>query len=48
MWEMMLHLVNHQTYHRGQLATLLRQMGHKPNAEDMAVFFGEYIAQPAR
>jgi len=47
MWEMMLHLVNHQTYHRGQVALFLRQLGHKPQPEDMAVFFGEYIAQPA-
>ncbi len=47
MWEMMLHLVNHQTYHRGQVATLLRQMGHKPNAGDLAVFFGEYSGQAA-
>jgi uncharacterized damage-inducible protein DinB len=47
MWEMMLHLVNHQTYHRGQVAALLRQMGHKPKAQDMAVFFGEYIGQAA-
>jgi len=47
MWEMMLHLVNHQTYHRGQVALFLRQLGYKPQPEDMAVFFGEYIAQPA-
>lgn len=26
-WQMMLHVVNHQTYHRGQLTTLLRQLG---------------------
>lgn len=48
MWEMMFHLVNHQTYHRGQVATFLRQLGHKPTAEDLAVFFGEYIGKAAR
>jgi uncharacterized damage-inducible protein DinB len=27
LWRMLLHLVNHQTYHRGQVTTLLRQLG---------------------
>jgi uncharacterized damage-inducible protein DinB len=26
-WQMLLHIVNHGTYHRGQLVTLLRQLG---------------------
>jgi uncharacterized damage-inducible protein DinB len=26
-WQMLLHLFNHATYHRGQLVTLLRQVG---------------------
>jgi uncharacterized damage-inducible protein DinB len=26
-WQMLLHLVNHGTYHRGQLVTMLRQLG---------------------
>lgn len=26
-WQMLLHMVNHGTYHRGQLITLLRQLG---------------------
>ena len=30
MWRMMLHLINHQSYHRGQVATLLRQLGIQP------------------
>ena len=29
------HLVNHGTYHRGQIATLLRQVGAKPIATDL-------------
>ena len=28
------HLINHSTYHRGQIATLLRQLGKKPNSTD--------------
>jgi len=30
--QLMRHVVNHSTYHRGQLATLLRQLGHTPTA----------------
>ena len=29
------HVVNHQTYHRGQIASMLRRLGHKPPATDM-------------
>jgi uncharacterized damage-inducible protein DinB len=27
LWQMMIHLINHQSYHRGQVTTLLRQLG---------------------
>ena len=30
----LLHLANHGTYHRGQVATLLRQLGRKPPSTD--------------
>ena len=32
--ESMLHLVNHSSYHRGQVATLMRQAGHAPPPTD--------------
>ena len=32
--EMLQHLVNHGTYHRGQIATLLRQLGKTPASTD--------------
>lgn len=32
------HLVNHQTYHLGQVATLLRQLGASAPATDLIVF----------
>ncbi len=32
------HLVNHSSYHRGQLTTLLRQLGAVPVATDLLVF----------
>lgn len=30
MWEMIQHVVNHGTYHRGQVTTMLRQLGASP------------------
>ena len=35
---MMLHLANHQTYHRGQVTTLLRQLGAIPAPVDFLLF----------
>ncbi len=34
----LLHLANHQTYHRGQVTTLLRQLGAVPPAIDFLVY----------
>ncbi len=36
---MLQHVVNHSTYHRGQVAALLRQLGVAPHASDFLVFF---------
>lgn len=36
--EQLLHVVNHSTYHRGQVATLSRQAGFAPPATDLIVF----------
>ena len=38
------HVVNHGTYHRGQVTTLLRQLGAKPAPTDMARFSLERAA----
>ena len=35
------HLVHHNTYHRGQVATLLRQLGHEPAPTDLYRFYME-------
>lgn len=35
------HQLNHSTYHRGQVALLLRQLGHTPPATDYRVFLIE-------
>lgn len=38
----MQHVVNHGTYHRGQVTTLLRQLGHAPPASlDLIAFHRE-------
>lgn len=36
--EALVHVANHGTYHRGQVATLLRQLGHKPIPTDYLRF----------
>lgn len=41
LWQMMQHLVNHSTYHRGQVTTLLRQLGASAPATDLLVFVDE-------
>ena len=33
------HVVNHGTYHRGQVTTLLRQLGAKPVSTDLSRFY---------
>jgi uncharacterized damage-inducible protein DinB len=37
LWRTMAHLLNHQSYHRGQVATLLRQLGVPPPGVDFLV-----------
>jgi uncharacterized damage-inducible protein DinB len=39
--EMLVHLVNHSTYHRGQVATMLRQLGKTPESTDYLLFLDE-------
>ena len=46
MWQMLQHLVNHGTYHRGQITTLLRQLGATPVATDLIAFYREQSGQP--
>jgi uncharacterized damage-inducible protein DinB len=41
LWQSLQHLANHGTYHRGQVATLLRQLGAKPVLTDMMHFYRE-------
>jgi uncharacterized damage-inducible protein DinB len=41
LWQSMQHLANHGTYHRGQVATMLRQLGAKPILTDLMHFYRE-------
>ncbi len=38
-WQIVLHVVNHGSYHRGQVATLLRQSGFTPPGTDLIMFY---------
>lgn len=40
-WQMMQHVVNHSSYHRGQVTTLLRQLGAKGVGTDLITFYRE-------
>jgi uncharacterized damage-inducible protein DinB len=37
LWRMMVHLTSHQSYHRGQITTLLRMLGVEPPRVDFLV-----------
>jgi len=44
-WQMIVHVMNHASYHRGQIATMMRQLGAKPaQSTDMIAFFREQSA----
>ena len=39
-WQMLQHVVNHASYHRGQITTMLRQIGAQPaKSMDMIAFY---------
>lgn len=37
--QMLPHLVNHSSYHRGQIAAMLRQLGAKPAGTDLITYY---------
>ena len=39
-WQVFRHIVNHGTYHRGQIANMLRQLGVKPPSTDLLYWDG--------
>jgi len=41
-WHTLQHLVNHGSYHRGQITTMMRQVGAAPpKSMDLIVFYRE-------
>jgi uncharacterized damage-inducible protein DinB len=46
LWAVLVHLVNHGTYHRGQLANLLRQLEQVPPSTDYLLFLDEAAMGP--
>jgi uncharacterized damage-inducible protein DinB len=47
LWRQMYHVANHSTYHRGQLATMLRQLGARPIPTDVLLFDDEQASRLA-
>jgi uncharacterized damage-inducible protein DinB len=45
--QIVLHLVNHATLHRGQVMAMLRQLGTKPPATDLIFYYRELKAASA-
>lgn len=45
LWQCLQHVANHGTYHRGQITTMLRQLGAKPVSTDLIVFYRERASQ---
>jgi uncharacterized damage-inducible protein DinB len=39
LWEIVFHVVNHGTYHRGQVTTMLRQLGYSPVSTDLHGYY---------
>ena len=46
LWQMLQHVANHGSYHRGQIATMLRQLGAAPAATDLILFYREVSGKP--
>jgi len=41
LWQQLYHVINHSTYHRGQVVTMLRQLGAAPAATDFLVYYDQ-------
>lgn len=42
-WQVVLHVVNHASHHRGQVSGFLRALGHVPPPLDLTVFYREKL-----
>jgi uncharacterized damage-inducible protein DinB len=41
LWQQVVHQVNHATYHRGEIAAALTQLGHSPGDLDLLIYIDE-------
>jgi uncharacterized damage-inducible protein DinB len=41
--QIVMHVVNHATYHRGQVSTMLRQLGRTPPSTDLILYYRERL-----
>jgi uncharacterized damage-inducible protein DinB len=39
LWQIVFHVVNHGSYHRGQITTMLRQLGYSPVSTDLYSYY---------
>lgn len=39
LWQILRHVVNHSSYHRGQVTTMLRQLGKVPESTDFLLYY---------
>ncbi|HEY1800531.1 MAG TPA: DinB family protein [Terriglobales bacterium] len=42
-WQVVLHVVNHATHHRGQVSGFLRALGHTPPSLDLIAYYREKL-----
>jgi uncharacterized damage-inducible protein DinB len=43
LWQAIMHLSNHDSYHRGQLTTLIRQVGGTPTNTDLLFYYLDHF-----
>lgn len=48
LWQLVQHVTNHSSYHRGQVINMLRALGAKPVATDMVVWDREFVPKSKR
>ena len=43
LWQLILHVVNHGTHHRGQVSGFLRSLGHVPPPLDLVAYYRQQL-----
>ncbi|HZI64612.1 MAG TPA: DinB family protein [Thermoanaerobaculia bacterium] len=43
LWSPLVHMVNHSSYHRGQVVTMLRQLGYPAPGTDLVYFLADHL-----